>query len=370
MQPRTVLSWPCPLPGVALVVPVLSESDLWNAVLTRDHGLAGAFVYGVRSTGIYCRAGCPARRPHRENVEFFAVPAAAEQGGYRPCRRCLPREAVRRHPQIDLVERACRVMETANGGRLTLDALGARVGVSPSHLQRTFKRFTGVSPRAYADTLRASRLRDALREGESVSRALYSAGYGSPSRVYEHGSGVMGMTPATYRKGGTGVRIAFATAASPLGRVLVASTERGVCFVSLADTDRELLAALQAEFPEAKRVRGGVDIQSSVDEVIARVSGTPPSCELALDIRATAFQRRVWEELRHVPVGETVSYAGLAKRIGAPRAVRAVASACARNNVAVIIPCHRVLRTDGTLGGYRWGRERKEKLLTAERGNP
>lgn len=349
------------------MVPVMSEHQLWNAVLARDQGLAGAFVYGVRSTGIYCRAGCPARRPRRENVVFFAVPVAAEQEGYRPCRRCRPREAVQRHPQVALVEEACRVLHAADGERLTLEALGARVGASPSYLQRTFKGLTGVSPRAYADALRGGRLRDALRRGESVSRAIYGAGYGSPSRVYEDRSGAMAMTPSTFRKGGAGVCISFATAGSPLGRILVARTERGVCFVSLADTDRELLAALEAEFPEAKRSRGGKELRSIIEEVIARVSGTPPSRELALDIQATAFQRRVWEELRQIPMGDTVTYAGLAKRIGAPRAVRAVASACARNNVAVIIPCHRVLRSDGTLGGYRWGSKRKEKLLATER---
>ena len=348
------------------MVPVMSDTELWNVVLSRDPEFAGAFVYGVRSTGIYCRAGCPARRPHRKNVEFFAVPAAAERGGYRPCLRCRPREAVQRHPQVALVEHACRLLQAANGDRLTLDALGAQVGASPGHLQRTFKSLTGVSPRAYADTLRRERLRDALREGESVSRAIYGAGYGSPSRVYENRSGAMAMTPATYRKGGAGVRISFITAGSPLGRVLVASTERGVCFVALGDTDRELLAALKAEFPEAERVRGGRELQTDVEEVIRRASGKAPSRELALDIQATAFQRRVWEELRRIPMGDTVSYAGLAKRIGAPRAVRAVASACARNNVAVIIPCHRVLRSDGTLGGYRWGSKRKEKLLATE----
>lgn len=343
-----------------------TDADRWRAVLDRDRSLDGAFVYAVRSTGIYCRTGCPSRRPRREQVEFFPVPAAAEQAGYRACRRCHPREAVRRHPHVDLAERACRALDAAGGERVTLAGLARRLRVSPAHLQRVFTRITGISPKAYADAVRADRLRSALRSGESVSRALYGAGYGSPSRIYEGRGRTMGMTPATYRKGGAGMQINYTTADSPLGRVLVAATARGLCFVSLANSDRALERALGAEFPRAERTRADRGLGRTVRDVLARLAGRAPHAELSLDIQATAFQRAVWEALQQIPAGQTVSYAELAERIGKPKAVRAVASACATNNVAVVIPCHRVVRSDGGLGGYRWGVERKQELLRAE----
>ena len=344
----------------------LTDADRWQAVLDRDRSLDGSFVYAVRSTGIYCRTGCPSRRPRRKQVEFFPLPAAAEQAGYRACRRCHPREAVRRHPHVDLAERACRALDAAGGERLTLAGLAHQLSVSAAHLQRVFSRTTGISPRAYADAVRAGRLRRALRSGETVSRALYGAGYGSPSRVYEGRGRTMGMTPATYRQGGAGMQISYTTADSPLGKLLVAATARGLCFVSLADSDRALERALGAEFPKAEPTRADQGMGRIVRDVLARLSGRAPHAELPLDIQATAFQRAVWQALQRIPAGQTVSYAELAKRIGRPKAVRAVASACASNNVAIVIPCHRVVRSDGGLGGYRWGVKRKQELLRAE----
>jgi AraC family transcriptional regulator of adaptative response/methylated-DNA-[protein]-cysteine methyltransferase len=345
---------------------IMSDAERWRAVVTRDRRLDGAFVYGVRSTGIYCRVGCPARRPRRNQVEFFSIPAAAERAGYRACRRCRPRDAIRRHPQVQLVERACRILDDA-AERLTLADLGRRLGVSPAHLQRVFRRVAGISPRAYAEVRRTRRLRAGLRRGASVSHAVYDAGYGSPSRVYEGRSRSIGMTPASYRAGGEGERIAFTTADSSLGRVLVAATRRGVCFVSLAEREEQVVAALDQEFPRAERYRDDALLGSVVTSVVERLSGKPGHDELPLDIRATAFQQRVWDALRRIPSGETITYAELARRIGRPTAVRAVAGACARNNVAVVIPCHRAVRSDGGLGGYRWGIERKRRLLALER---
>lgn len=352
--------------GVTVTSVVLSDAERWRAVVRRDRGMNGAFVYAVRSTGIYCRVGCPARRPRRSQVEFFPVPAAAERAGYRPCRRCRPKDAVRKHPQVQLVERACRALD-AGSERVTLAELGRRLAVSPTHLQRVFTRVAGISPRAYAAARRERALRAALRQGRSVSGALYDAGYGSPSRVYERRSRSIGMTPATYRAGGRGERIFWATADSTLGRVLVAATSRGICFVSLGDGEERVVQALGDEFPQAERVRDDAILGPFLQAVLERLEGRESHQELPLDIRATAFQRRVWDELRKIPVGETVTYTELARRIGRPRAVRAVAGACARNNVAVVIPCHRVVRSDGGLGGYRWGIERKRRLLTIER---
>lgn len=355
--------------GVSVSLPQfqsLNDDQRWQAVLERDRRFDGALFYAVRSTGIYCRVVCPSRRPRRQQVEFYPVPAAAEQAGYRACRRCRPREMVQRDPQVALVERACRVLEQSRGERVTLAGLGRTLHVSGPHLQRVFTRITGVSPRAYADSIRNRRLRASLRSGTTVSRALYDAGYGSPSRVYEGRAAAIGMTPATYKEGGTGEHITWATAATPLGRVLVAATGRGICFVTLGDSDRVLERALGQEFPGAERVHDESALKEQLQAVTEQIAGRVPHEALPLDIRATAFQRAVWEELRRVPAGETVTYAELARRIGRPSAVRAVASAVASNHLAVLIPCHRVVRSDGAIGGYRWGVERKRRLLAAE----
>lgn len=350
--------------ATALMEPMpVTDRKRWQAVVDRDPRLLGLFVYAVRSTGIYCRVGCPSRRPRRDRVEFFPAPALAERAGYRACRRCRPKEAAARHPHLALVERACRLLDR-EGAPTSLTALGAELGVSAGHLQRVFTRVVGVSPRAWADAGRARVFRRELRKGEGVSRALYAAGYGSPSRVYEGNR--LGMTPATYGRGGAGARIGWAVGNSSLGRVLVGATGQGVCFVSLGRTDQELVEALAAEFPKAERERDQERLGEWLAQVVALVEARPPHGDLPLDIRATAFQSRVWQELTRIPIGETVTYQELAARIGRPKAVRAVASACARNNVAVVVPCHRVVRTDGGLGGYRWGIERKRSLLSLE----
>jgi AraC family transcriptional regulator of adaptative response/methylated-DNA-[protein]-cysteine methyltransferase len=344
----------------------LTDIERWRAVTARDRTHDGAFVYAVRSTGVYCRASCPSRRPRRERVEFFPVPAAAEAAGYRACLRCRPRVATDRHPHASLTERACRLLD-AREGPVPLADLARQLGVSAGHLQRTFTRVAGISPRAYADARRTGRLRAALRSGTGVSGALYQAGYGSPSRVYESGAAMIGMTPATYRKGGKGMTVRFTTTASPLGRLLVAGTPRGLCFVSLGDSDAALERALATEFPAADRDRDDRGLRGVTEQVLERIRGRVPSDRLPLDVRATAFQRLVWDELRRIPPGQTRSYAEVAAGIGRPTATRAVAAACAGNPVAVVIPCHRVVRSDGGTGGYRWGAERKAALLRTER---
>jgi AraC family transcriptional regulator of adaptative response/methylated-DNA-[protein]-cysteine methyltransferase len=344
----------------------LSDEQRWQAVLQRDRKYDGAFVYAVRSTGIYCRTGCPSRRPGRSQVSFFPLPAAAEQAGFRACRRCRPCDAAARDPHVLLAERTCRLLESTNGRRMTLPSVARGLGVSAQHLQRVFTRVTGISPRAYADQLRSARLRSSLQSGQTVSRALYDAGYGSPSRIYEKRSSGLGMTPATLAKGGAGERVAYAVADSALGRVLVAATPRGLCFVTLGDSERAVEAALAREFPSALKVRDDRRLTAWVKDVLARIAGREPHEDLPFDVRATAFQRRVWDALRKIPAGTTISYSGLARKIGQPAAVRAVASAVARNPVAVVVPCHRVVREDGATGGYRWGEARKVGLLKAE----
>jgi AraC family transcriptional regulator of adaptative response/methylated-DNA-[protein]-cysteine methyltransferase len=342
-----------------------SDTARWQAVATRDRRADGAFVYAVRTTGVYCRPSCPSRRPLRRNAEFFPVPAVAEQAGYRPCRRCRPRDAASTNQAVTLTERACRAMEQA-ASPLTLAALGRALGVSPGHLQRVFARVTGVSPRAYADALRAGRLRGALRSGTAISGAMYGAGYGSPSRIYDRTS-PLGMTPGTYRKGGKGMQIGYTIAASPLGQVMVAATQRGLCFVSLGDSERGLERDLRHEFPEAEIHRSDRGLGRMVAAVLGAVRGKTPDQGLPLDIQGTAFQRLVWDELRRIERGKTLTYAELARRIGKPQASRAVAGACASNHLAVVVPCHRVVRSDGGLGGYRWGIERKAALLKSEK---
>ena len=342
----------------------------WTAVLEREARQDGRFVYAVRTTGVYCRPSCPSRRPRRENVEFFAGPAEAERAGYRACRRCGPKNAAA--PAAETVQRACSHLEAHLDEPVTLAALGAAVGVSPFHLQRLFKRVTGVSPREYANARRVERLKARLQQGDGVADATYEAGYGSGSRVYESSDAQLGMTPATYRRGGPGVTIRFGTAASPLGRLLVAVTGRGVCAVTLGDSDAALEAALRREYPRALIERAAADgaedaaLAAAIDAVLEHLAGEEPSLALPLDVRATAFQRRVWQALQAIPYGATRSYREIAAAIGSPRATRAVARACAANRVALVVPCHRVVRGDGETGGYRWGEERKRQLLDRE----
>ena len=344
----------------------MTDEDRWQAVAGRDARFDGDFVFAVASTGIYCRPSCPSRRPRRRNVSFYGVPEAAEHAGYRACLRCRPRDAATRDARIEAVRSVCRYIEEYGGGPPTLAALGAHVNLSPHHLQRSFKAVIGVTPRQYYDARRLDRLKGLLRDGDAVTGALYEAGYGSSSRLYEKAPAQLGMTPATYRRGGEGARIGYTIAASPLDRLLVGATARGVCALYLGGDDGALEAALGAEYPAADIARDDAGLGPWVDAVLAHLEGRAPDLDLPLDVRATAFQRQVWEALRAIPYGETRSYGEVARAIGRPTAARAVARACATNRVSVVVPCHRVVRGDGGLGGYRWGIERKKALLAKE----
>ena len=353
------------------VTAVMNNPELWTAVLSRDASRDGTFVFAVRSTGIYCRPSCPARRPRREQVRFFQVPEAAEQAGFRACRRCHPRRVQTADPRIDLVRRICHAIDEHDEEPMTLKTLSTEAGVSAHHLQRTFKNVLGMTPRQYAESRRLNQFKSKVKDGASVTEALYDAGYGSSRGLYEKSSARLGMTPATYGRGGQGMNIIYTIAACPLGRVLVAATERGVCSVALGDSDSELSAALFAEYPNASIDSRDTVISPSLNlwlsKVIEHLSGKSPRIDLPLDIQATVFQWRVWEELQRIPLGATRSYQEIARAIGKPKAVRAVAGACAGNHVALVIPCHRVIREDRELGGYRWGLKRKKELLERER---
>ncbi|HEV7274747.1 MAG TPA: bifunctional DNA-binding transcriptional regulator/O6-methylguanine-DNA methyltransferase Ada, partial [Devosiaceae bacterium] len=331
----------------------------WRAVLARDAAADGSFVYAVSTTGVYCRPSCPSRHARPEHVSFHADGAAAAAAGFRPCRRCRPDEAPLAVRQAEQVAAACRLLEQAEE-LPTLAELARAVGISPFHLHRLFKAQTGVTPRAYGAARRAERLRAALAEGRgSVTAAIYDAGYNAASRFYESADAVLGMTPSTYRGGGESAEIRFAVGQSALGAVLVARSPRGVCAILLGDDPEALLRDLQRRFPKATLIGGDREFEQLVATVVGFVEAPTLGLDLPLDIRGTAFQQRVWQALRQIRPGETVSYAELARRIGAPGSVRAVAGACAANAIAVAIPCHRVVRTDGGLSGYRWGIERK-----------
>lgn len=348
--------------------PQITDAEhAWTAVLARDGRFDGRFVYAVRTTGVYCRPSCGSRRPHRDNVLFFAGPAAAEADGFRPCRRCRPSGDRADDRDARAVQRACRLLDDHLEAPPTLRALGSAVGMSPWHLQRVFRRLVGLTPRGYVEAQRLARFRARLRAGETVSRAVYSAGYGSGRAVYEGGQGMLGMTPGAYRRGGAGLRIRWTVAPSPLGLVLVAATDQGVCAVQLGDDHARLGAALRHEFPAAELVSDAEGMQAWVAAVVARVAGEPGGDDVPLDVQATAFQWRVWTALRAIPPGQTRTYSELARELGLPRGARAVARACASNPVAVVVPCHRIVRSDGELGGYRWGLERKAALLARER---
>lgn len=347
------------------------EDAAWRAVLARDARADGAFVYAVRSTGIYCRPTCPSRRPARGRVELFPSPAAcdrAEAAGYRECKRCRPRRndgAPARAEQM--IREARALIDAAGDRRVTLTELAGALGTSPTRLQRAFTTTLGISPREYQETRRMERLRERLRAGSTVSAATYDAGFAGPRRVYERATEALGMTPATYRRGGAGVQVSYDTADSSLGKLLVATTERGICAITLAGDEDALLASLRAELPNATLVRDEIAVAPVLAVALRLVEGEEERDDLTLDVGGTAFQQKVWRELRRIPAGETRTYTDLAAAIGQPTAVRAVARACATNRVAVAIPCHRVVRGDGTLGGYRWGIERKAALLEREK---
>lgn len=342
------------------------RASYWDAVNERDRVMDGVFFYAVRTTGVYCRPSCPARRPNPENVVFFRTRAAAERAGFRPCKRCKPERDQTTDANSEIVKKVCRYIDSHPDQPATLEALSGAIGLSPFHLHRTFKTLTGITPRAYADSRRLESLKSGLREGHSVTRSLYDAGYGSSSRLYERASAQLGMTPSKYRKQGAGVTIKYSIAATAVGRILLAATERGVCSIQFGDSDAGLEGALRQEYPQAEIVRDDKRLAGWMHTIRDRIRGDNGG-SLPLDIQATAFQRLVWEQLRAIPSGTTRSYSEIAKRIGRPRAARAVARACATNPVAVAIPCHRVVRSGGGLGGYRWGVERKEKLLALEK---
>ena len=345
----------------------MHEENYWQAVLERDTTFDGTFVFAVRSTGIYCNPSCPSRRPRREQVVFFPQPAAAEQAGFRACRRCYPGEVTLQESQIELVQHACRYIETHLEEPLTLAALGNQVHLSSYHLQRVFKRVMGITPRQYAEACRLGQFKTQLKDGEPVTRALYDVGYGSSSRLYERTHAQLGMTPGVYRRGGKGMCINYTIVNCPLGRLLVAATEKGICAVSLGDADTTLETALAGEYPAAEIHRDGNDLGHWVKAILDYLNGQQPDLNLPLDVQATAFQWRVWQELRAIPYGSTRSYTEVAQAVGNAKAARAVAQACATNPVALVIPCHRVVREDGNFGGYRWGMTRKQQLLAQER---
>ena len=338
--------------------------------MAKDSRFDGQFVFAVSSTGVYCRPSCPSRRAHRDRVKFFDLPEAAEQAGFRACLRCQPRRARVLDPQIELVQRVCRVLNSNDNETVKLAELATHAGVSVFHLQRTFKRVMGISPRQYVAARRIGNFKTLVRKGDSVTNALYESGFNSSSRLYEHAAEELGMTPATYSRGGRGVNINYTIVASSMGRLLVAMTERGVCAVRMGEDDAELEKDLRQEFPEAQIERADSVLSEPVQKILNHLDNNEPRLDLPLDIRSTAFQRQVWEKLRAIPYGQTVSYGDVAKALGKPGAVRAVGRACATNPVALVIPCHRVVREDKSLGGYRWGLERKKKLLEHESARP
>lgn len=340
-----------------------SDQVRWQAVLGRDSGQDGMFVYGVASTGIYCRPSCPSRRPRRARVSFFASPDAAEAAGYRACRRCEPKSA--RPRAVRQIQAAQAYLDQHPDEPVTLERLSRVAGMSPYHLQRTFKRLIGVSPKAYVSARRLERMKSRLKQGDTVSRAGYEAGYGSGSRAYEHARNGLGMTPGSYRKGGRGMRVGYSVMPTAVGQLLTAATERGLCAVMLGDDTAELEAALRREYPAAGIERNDGALKEYTQKVIERLAGRESA--VPLDIRGTAFQWQVWDALRRIPAGQTRSYREIARELGRPAAARAVGRACASNRVALVIPCHRAVREDGELGGYRWGKARKQQILAQER---
>jgi AraC family transcriptional regulator, regulatory protein of adaptative response / methylated-DNA-[protein]-cysteine methyltransferase len=343
-----------------------SSDPRWAEVRTRQKAADGHFVYAVRTTGVYCRPSCAARTPRPENVSFHDNPDAAERAGFRACKRCKP-NTVGAGRTEDQVKELCRLIEHSETIP-TLEQLSSHIGLSVFHTQRLFKAATGVTPRAYAAECRRKRLRAELKGAGTVTQALYGAGYGSSSRLYEEANTALGMTPSQYKKAGAGRQIRFAVGQCSLGAILVAATDVGVCAVLLGDDPDDLVQDLERRFPEAELLGGDVNFEKLVAQVVGLVEAPLPHCPLPLDIRGTAFQVRVWQAIAKIPPGKTTTYTELAHAIGAPTAARAVASACGANAIAVAIPCHRVVRTDGSLSGYRWGVERKRALLDRERG--
>ena len=344
-----------------------NEQNYLQAVMERNADFDGAFVFAVLSTKIYCRPSCPARRPKIENIRFFINFNKAEAAGFRACLRCCPHNELKDNTHLDFVKKVCRLIEKNVDEPLSLDALARSVGISTSHLQRTFKKATGISPAEFAQSHRINKFKTNAKKNGNITTAMYDAGFNSSSRLYEKAAEEFGMTPATYARGGAGVTIFFTIAECDLGKMLVAATEKGICSISLGDNKKELENALRAEFSNARIFRDDLILKQFVEEILSHPDGSDAVIDLPLDIQMTAFQRRVWQELRKIPFGETRSYKQIAEQIGNVKSVRAVARACAANPVAILTPCHRVIGADGALSGYRWGIERKKKLLEAEK---
>lgn len=347
------------------------DDNRWRQVLARDKASDGEFVYAVRTTGIYCRPSCPSRRAKRENVQFFDVCADAERAGFRPCMRCKPHmdatlESQNTARYADMVSLACRFIENSDDVP-ALEDIARAVGASPAHFHRIFKSFTGLTPKAYADAHRAEKMRSVLKDNSRVTDAIYEVGYNSSSRFYEASNKILGMKPKAFKSGGENETIRFAIGQSLLGAVLVAESEKGVCAILMGDDPQALIHDLEKRFPKAQLVGADRDFEDHIAAVIGFVENPGIGFNLPLDLRGTAFQQRVWNALREIPLGQTVSYSELAQKIGLPKSTRAVAQACGANKIAVAVPCHRVVRHDGGLSGYRWGVERKRDLLEKER---
>jgi AraC family transcriptional regulator, regulatory protein of adaptative response / methylated-DNA-[protein]-cysteine methyltransferase len=349
--------------SLASNIPPKAAERFWQATLHRDARADGSFYFAVRSTNVYCRPSCPARRPLRRNTLFFRTPQDAEREGFRPCQRCRPKQ---QDSAIALVQRVAAALATAEEESPRLTALAAEVHSSPAQVRRAFRKATGLSPKEFQQAFRLKRFKQMLRDGNNVTEALYACGFGSSSRLYEKANAHLGMTPAAYRKGGEGMEIKYTIANTSLGKVLVGATQRGVSAVYLGENERTLVDELRKEYAKADLVRAADGNHAWLQEIVRRVEGNAPSVDLPLDVQATAFQRRVWQELQKIPRGTTRTYTQVAKLLGNPRSVRAVARACATNPVSIVVPCHRVIRTDGSLAGYRWGLSRKQKLLERE----
>jgi AraC family transcriptional regulator of adaptative response/methylated-DNA-[protein]-cysteine methyltransferase len=342
-----------------------TDDECWTAIAARDRSAEGDFVYSVETTGVYCRPGCPSRLPRRENVRFHVNAAAAERAGFRPCKRCRPDEKSLEARNTAIVTKVCRLIETAEE-MPDLDRLAEMAGLSRFHFHRIFKAITGVTPKAYGDAHRTKRVRQELADGASVTDAIYGAGYASSSRFYEGSTERLGMTPSDFRNGAAGLTIRYGFGRCSLGKVLVAATNKGLCAISLGDDADELVAELQKRFPKATLVPGGAGFTTWIDSVVRFVEAPGIGLDLPLDLQGTAFQIRVWQALREIRPGDTISYGDLAARLGMPKGARAVANACAANKLAVAVPCHRVVGSDGNLTGYRWGVSRKRRLLDIE----
>lgn len=365
VQPLRLMKTDPPKVSSANANALLSDSQRWQALLQRDASADGAFVYAVKTTGIYCRPGCSSRRPQRQNVTFFETPEAAEQAGFRPCKRCQPHRISPTRQLTDTMVRICQLIE-ASDQALSLAELAGYAGLSPHYFQRQFKKIIGVTPKQYGVAHRAQRVKSQLQETKTVTEAVYGAGFETSSNFYDQSVGLLGMTPSQYKQGAQGVAINFTIQPCWLGLVLVAATPNGICAIALGDSADALRAELQANFPKAQIAESDRAFEQWVAQVLSLIETPQPAGDLPLDIQGTAFQQQIWQALQAIPPGTTVSYGDLAQRIGNPRAVRAVAHACASNRLAVVVPCHRVVGSNGDLRGYRWGRDRKQALLDKE----